>query len=709
MSISRQCFVCGKPSRAKQEAPVCAACQIIQMWRMPAERRYRCRGGGAPQQPYARRELIRLIGQGRISHDVTIIDSYGDWLPLTIHPDFRACFLPGTEEFIQIQNLSKNQQEYTKGNSRARWTKFILAFGFLMAGLGFAYFFTESTALVVDYDPYVEQVDSIPEPPPSLLNIWRDLSVPLPENWEETAKRNLDQALPQAAAKSKELYGAALLKNRFQRRWILQFFRSHLLSNHAVGTEFFTWLDWASKVGLKDQSLRGLEAWAWIKRGNWQRAKDAIQDCSDNFCLSAALIISKSVVIPKKDEPNVFWRAYVERSLLTQNAIDYGTLSQRLAKHWPDASISALIAADHALAHQNTKSVIENLQKAISLGERSATAYRFLGLALLHDKQAKRAMQMFKSMPKNVHTADTLRIWSSAAIHENQLNEAVSLAKKSLALSESIEARLLLADAYLRQGDQRQARQNLGKVQPERFVLRMYTARLSIQLSDIRNANGYLEELKPSDTERHFMNLLSSLQVKNKDQLVDSLSGLSKSNSAILQRPLLQLAWIPPMDLKNLQKQALALLASDSQQALYADLLGWAFARENYSNVLQKHRLVTYSICSAQAQAALSDREWAVLDENLKCMSKFKSKDDFYRSMLTVKEALMGAEIGTSNLDNMALKTKNRSALAWLAEGYQKLSNPQQAYQIWHQIFEHPSRNKFTTEKWHSIKTDGEK
>ena len=113
------CFSCGAPVGDGGDAPVpvCHACTVDGQ-RVPlTDVHFLARLEGQILGPLTHEALVQGLLKGSYPSSTMVARERGDWLPIDVHPDFRAWFLPGTSQAAALAERKETRVRRRRAGS----------------------------------------------------------------------------------------------------------------------------------------------------------------------------------------------------------------------------------------------------------------------------------------------------------------------------------------------------------------------------------------------------------------------------------------------------------------------------------------------------------------------------------------------------------------------------------------------------------------
>lgn len=129
--------------------------------------------GKPARGPLTKTAVLHWLAKGKIGADDRIGSTGGETLPITDHPEFRGCFIPGSVDEIRLQELKKQHENShrraTVGRMVQRMTVVLLVLlsgGFIWVGLNTRVFVLGSDTLSL-LEASIDVVQDYIDPPPA--------------------------------------------------------------------------------------------------------------------------------------------------------------------------------------------------------------------------------------------------------------------------------------------------------------------------------------------------------------------------------------------------------------------------------------------------------------------------------------------------------------------------------------------------------------
>lgn len=162
------CFSCGKGlNEAEQEraggapVPICDSCRQAGPQVDPGDVRWMVRRSEGPLQgPLSREGVHDRLARDLLGPYDQVCRVNAEWQRLVEHPDFRACFIPGTPEQAELDRLKKQVNTEKSAETARQRRRILRATGLLVIGLTLPVL-TTSTGLGVLPESWIETLRNL--------------------------------------------------------------------------------------------------------------------------------------------------------------------------------------------------------------------------------------------------------------------------------------------------------------------------------------------------------------------------------------------------------------------------------------------------------------------------------------------------------------------------------------------------------------------
>ncbi len=158
------CFMCGAATvaQASRAVPICADCRARQNsiggesseWMVE-------RPGARARGPMTRDAVLHGLSRDRIDLDDLIARLGSTGVPISEHPEFRGCFIPGSPDERRISDLRRDNQEGVSRARRRYWLVRLGAAAVLCGALGVLYVGVSTRVFILSGDTLDELEDGL--------------------------------------------------------------------------------------------------------------------------------------------------------------------------------------------------------------------------------------------------------------------------------------------------------------------------------------------------------------------------------------------------------------------------------------------------------------------------------------------------------------------------------------------------------------------
>lgn len=534
-------------------------------------------------------EMIRKMGQGRLSLDIEVFDigtEGWEWMPSSESVSFVGLSIGHSSTTKEIAEKRQSEQ---KIRSNQRWgarVQFLKVFLVMTLVLGAAYIGWKEGWFVVDVDPFAVEQGADMKVPETLIQALTSSSTRGSNDVQdiELALMNQDEW-----AKIEQVLRLDLEKNPRQGTELLQWLQVKLLLYNSVQDDLPFPMEWL-RFGLSlhhDAPLghRLLSMWH-LSQGDLEAMSLSLGQCAEDvWCIGYQKAVTKQFT-------------NLEGVVDARLAAEYA-LSFELFDSWSEiASVTEseglrlwtnLLNAEQSLYAKDWDGAAQILEQLQS------DSTKTLRVDLWNQR-------LNPSAPQTVETSIRMANWKTASL---QTQGAWALEQAGAWLStedpqsfNAIEAwvqagqwfegdvpdvmlknrfQLIRSQSAIQQNATEEGIRHLTKIQSSFSdpLLQFWQGVQWVQLDRLRNASSIAESMS-ADTPHHWMlKVVIAIQSNNPEMLKQSLDAIAQTDLSLLSERTMLQTWIPPFNWRPVLERAQSMVKSGSVPEQYLTVLYW--------------------------------------------------------------------------------------------------------------------------------------
>ena len=685
------CSHCGQDCQTAELIPICSLCSE-QLFLLPLNQQefaYRRIKGQIGRE--RRGEIIRKIGQGRLTSQLEVIEGL-KVIPLASHWAFREIFISGTSLHKEIEQRKNEKDEAIFKVRASRRKAFLWATLFLCLSGFIAKEGIERNLFVFDIDLGPKKALSISsEVPQSFLEHLKIIT--LDEGFEKKTvqeietilhrnnrkdllelQRNLEQGLRRAPRQGDEFL--LYLQTSFQLGD----------ENPALGI----WSIWAREVS-NNTSLKHRVMALWnFSQSNRQGMKDALILCPDDvFCKTMSAFLEGDL----EDVTDGFSSSFVLETILKSGETNqYQKVATQIEKFAPENSIVWALRADDALLNRDFKRGKAALEQCLRLDQANQQAQIWmLQLSFKMGFPVNSSSWVIENYQEQSIEIAKKQSYQNLLLARHYLEQekwAEAKARLELIFDPAVKdaALLLKARIALLEGKNDEARSALKEIstRPKSPNAHLLNGLLLIEMGDLQAANMILSRLESMEAQKWILSIVIATESKNIPLLEKSLTRLAVVDLETVYIRGWEDSWIPEIPKSFLFEESKAVLRSHIEYEKLEQMLAWTFRQPSF----HPERLLEFgnsdvSIQAMVAQYSMNNNDWELA---YKTVQRAKLLAPNERTLLIMQQ-IINAGIGrksaaSQELELLSKKERTGALYHWFWQGFTLTDNEEKALEF---------------------------
>ena len=680
------CSHCGHDCQTADLIPICSLCSE-RLFLHPLNQQeftYRRIQGQIGRE--RRGEIIRKIGQGRLTPQLEVIEGLRV-IPLAQHEAFREIFISGTSVNKEVEQRKNEKEQAIFEVKRLRRKTFMWAFMFLLFSGFTAFAGFEKNLFVLDLEP--EKTEPIsPDVPVSFQEYLS--AIKLDDNFEKKTLQEIETILHRNNPKDLLELQKNLeqeLHRSTQRGDELLLYLQTLFQLGGENPTLGIWSVWAEKIS-DNISLKNRVMALWrFSQSDREGMKEALILCADDvFCKTMNDFLEGDL----ENVSDGFSGSFVLEKILESGQTDqYEKVATQIEKFAPEDSIVWALRADAAISSRDFKRAKEALTQCLRLNQANQQAQIWmLQLSFKMDFIADSSSWVIeKHQEQSIEIAKKQNYQDLLLARHYLEQEKWKEAKARLDLifdpSVKDSAFLLKAHIALSEGNLDQVRLALKEVSgrsksPNAHLLH---GLLLVEMGDLQAASVILSGLESLEAQKWILSIAMAAESKNLPLLKKSLMRLSVVDLETVYLRGWDDSWVPKIGQDVLFQRSKKLIYSDIEYEKLEQMLAWSFNQSNF----HPERLLEFgnadvSIQAIVAQYSMNNDDWNLAYKTAKRAKVLAPNEGTLLIMGQIINAGRGDKlIASQELEILSQKKRTDALYHWFWKGFVLSDNEEKA------------------------------